>query len=359
MTGDWTIEFMLFKDAANNNNTHSQTQQTLIAIGDATLSTGGLWLYYDIASGEMQLVVTANGTALNSASGSLQSTVTTMFADNTWQFVALTKSAGQFTAYVNGIQVLQGTIDNTAFQNQNLYIGNIPGKSGTLNQFRSNEQGQYFVDNLRVRNRAVTPTVPNDVTNYPIAGEFSEGFTWTDTTWFSTYTNKYDYIDYVGWGLKIDKNSDAARLGTQTVQTNTQVGFTRTAIVLQTGLALNVNNTGFGLAEAGFQNLDFDDADTAMTQDSDSLSYLQDVWSSRTATVPSPGSQKLRVTAVVKDRYFFKVTPTIKIDNIQELTLNQQFVFTTGCGPSTDPELEVRLRRLRTVSCAFSLPSSK
>ena len=95
MTNDWTIEFMLYKDAVGNNNTHSQTQQTLIAIGDATLSTGGLWLYYDISSGELQLVVTANGTALNSASGALQSAVTTMFADNTWQFVALTKSAGQ------------------------------------------------------------------------------------------------------------------------------------------------------------------------------------------------------------------------------------------------------------------------
>ena len=32
----------------------------------------------------------------------------------------------------------------------------------------------------------------------------------------TTNTNKYDYIDYVGWGLKIDKNADAARLGTQT-----------------------------------------------------------------------------------------------------------------------------------------------
>ena len=85
------------------------------------MSTGGLWLYYDISSGELQLVVTANGTALNSASGALQSAVTTMFADNTWQFISLTKSAGQYTAYVNGIQVLQGTIDNTAFQNQNLY----------------------------------------------------------------------------------------------------------------------------------------------------------------------------------------------------------------------------------------------
>ena len=283
-----------------------------------------------ISSGELQLVVTANGTALNSASGALQSAVTTMFADNTWQFISLTKSAGQYTAYVNGIQVLQGTIDNTAFQNQNLYIGNIPGRSGTTGQFRSNEQGQYHVDNLRIRNRAVTPTVPNDVTNYPIAGEFNEGFNWNDTSWFSTYTNKYDYIDYVGWGLKIDKNADAARLGTQTAQTNTQIGFTRTAIAVVEGGELTVNNTGFALAEAGFQNLDFDDADTSMTQDSSTLTYLQDVWSSRTATVPSPGSQKLRVTANVKDRYYFKVTPTVKIDNIQELTLNQEFRFTTG-----------------------------
>ena len=96
------------------------------------------------------------------------------------------------------------------------------------------------------------------------------------------------------------------------------------------GGELTVNNTGFALAEAGFQNLDFDDADTSMSQDSSTLTYLQDVWSSRTATVPSPGSQKLRVTANVKDRYYFKVTPTVKIDNIQELTLNQEFRFTTG-----------------------------
>ena len=43
-----------------------------------------------------------------------------------------------------------------------------------------------------------------------------------------------------------------------------------------------------------------------------------------------PGSQKLSVTAVVKDRYYFKVTNTVKIDNIQELTLNQSFQFTIG-----------------------------
>ena len=84
-------------------------------------------------------------------------------------------------------------------------------------------------------------------------------------------------------------------------------------------------STGFALGEAGFQSLDFDDATTTMSQDTESLTYTQDVWSSRTATVPSPGSQKLKVTAVVKDRYYFKVTPTLKIDNVQELTINQSF----------------------------------
>ena len=63
-----------------------------------------------------------------------------------------------------------------------------------------------------------------------------------------------------------------------------------------------------------------------MTEDTETLSHVQDIWSSRTATVPSAGSQK-SVTAVVKDRYYFKVTPTIKIDNVQALTINQAFNF--------------------------------
>ena len=67
-----------------------------------------------------------------------------------------------------------------------------------------------------------------------------------------------------------------------------------------------------------------------MSQDTETLTYANDIWSSRTATVPSPGSQKLKVSAVVKDRYYFKVTDTVKIDNIQELTLNQAYNFTVG-----------------------------
>ena len=67
-----------------------------------------------------------------------------------------------------------------------------------------------------------------------------------------------------------------------------------------------------------------------MSQDTETLTYTQDIWGSRTATVPSPGSQKLKVSAVVKDRYYFKVTDTVKIDNIQILTVNQAFNFTVG-----------------------------
>jgi hypothetical protein len=326
---DWTLEFMLYKDATNSQ-THSQTQQTLVAIGDATDATGGLWLYYDISSGQLELVVTNNTTALNNAGTGLTSTQTTMFADDTWQFIGLKKEGDVFTGYVNGIQIFTGSVTNTSLESKDLYIGNIPGKNGTPAAFVSVYQGQYYVDNLRLRNRAVTPTVPSDVLTIPPTASFALAYDWTDDAWFTTNMNQYDYIDYVGFGIKSDRNSDADRLGDKGEQTNTGVGFARTAVSPVTGSTLTLSTVGFALSEEGFQSLDFDNAITTMAQNTETLSYSNDVWGSRTATVPSPGSQKLRVSAIVKDRYFFKVTDTVKIDNIQELTINQSFRFTTG-----------------------------
>ena len=329
LAGDWTIEFALYKEASSSG-TLSQTQHTLVSIGDAENATGGLWLYYDVSSGKLELVVTNNTTKINSAGSALQSTLTTMFADNTWQYIGLKKEGNQFTAYVNGLQAFTGSVTNTALGGKDLLFGQITGRDTTAGSFRKNEQGQYFIDHLRLRNRAVTPTVPTDVTAFPTAGAFAFAYTWVDSAWFTTNLNKYDYIDYVGWGIKIDKNADAARIGTQTAQTNTQVGFVRASVAAVTPATLTVTNTGFSLGDAGFQNLDFDDSTITMTAGTESLTYKQDIWSSRTATVPSPGSRKLKVTAVVKDRYYFKVTPTSKIDNIQELTINQAFNFTVG-----------------------------
>jgi hypothetical protein len=54
---DWTLEFMMYKYYAGNGS-YSQTEHTLVAIGDATDATGGFWLYYDIATGKLELIVT-------------------------------------------------------------------------------------------------------------------------------------------------------------------------------------------------------------------------------------------------------------------------------------------------------------
>ena len=328
LADDWTFEMMVYKDSTATS--LSQTQHSLLAIGDASVATGGLWLYYDVSSGRLELVVTNSSTALNSAGSALQSTLTNMFADNTWQFIGLKKEGNQYTGYVNGLQVFTGSVTSTSLGSKDLYIGQIPGRSGVAGNFRSNEQGTFFVDNVRLRNRAVTPTVPSDVTAYPTTGAFALAYSWTDTAWFTTNQNKYDYVVHNGFGLKVDKDAAAARLGTTAAQTNTSVGFARTAVTPVTGSALTMTTAGMVFAEAGFQNLDFDDATIALGQDTEPLTYKQDVWGSRTATIPSPGSQKLIATATVKDKYYFKVSPTIKIDNVQELTVNQSFTFTVG-----------------------------
>ena len=329
LNADWTIEFMLYKDATNSQ-THSQTQQTLVAIGDATDATGGLWLYYDIGTGQLELVVTNNTTSINSAGSGLSSTQTNMFADNSWQFVGLKKEGNAFTAYVNGIQIFTGTIANTSLGDKDLHFGNIPGKNATPGSFAAVYQGQYYLDNLRLRNRSVTPTVPSDITSLPPVATYVLAFDWVDDAWFTTNLNQYDYIDYVGFGIKVDKNADSLRLGNKGEQSNTGIGLERTAVSIVTGSTLTITSVGYALGDSGFQSLDFDDAITTMSQDTETLDYSNDVWGSRTATVPSPGSRKLNVTAVVKDRYFFKVTDTVKIDNVQELTINQSFAFTVG-----------------------------
>ena len=326
LNSDFTLEMQIFKDT-NFTAVSGITEHTLFSIGDASDATGGLWLYYDVSTGKLSLIVTNSSTAINSGSA-VRSTQTTMFADDTWQFIGLKRTGSSFEVYVNGISVITATLTGTNFANKDLLIGQISGRDGSTGTFRVNEQGRYIVDNLRLRNRAVAPTAPSDITVLPTAGAIAIDYTYTDTAWFTTNLNRYDYIDYAGFGIKVDKNADAVRLGDKATQTNTGIAFTRTAVTPVTGSTLTMNTTGYALGAVGLQSLDFDDATTTMTQDSETLTYTQDVWSSRTATVPSPGSQKLKVTAVVKDRYFFKVTPTVKIDNVQRLTINQSFNFT-------------------------------
>ena len=328
LASDFTFEMMIYKNASTTS--VSPTQQTLLGIGDAEEGTGGLWLYYDTSSGKLELVITNSSTKLNAAGGAAQSALSNMYADNTWQWVGLKREGDVYTVYINGIQVIQSTTAGTSLGAKTLYVGQFPGRSGTIGNFRANEQGQFHVDNVRLRNKAVTPTVPSDVSALPTTGAFGFTYDWTDDAWFTTNMNRYDLVDFDGYALKVDKNADAARLGSVSTQTNTGIAFTRTAVSPVTGVSLTMQNTGYSLSEAGFQSLDFDDAATTMSEGTETLTYTQDIWSSRTATVPSQDHQKLNVSAVVKDRYFFKVTPTVKIDNVQKLTINQAFRFTVG-----------------------------
>ena len=233
------------------------------------------------------MVITNSTTQLINGSGQ-SSSQNNMYADNSWQTVAVRKEGNVFKAFINNIEVISGTLSNTSFGSKDLYFGNQIGFGATAVDFNQNYQGQFFIDNIRLRNRAVTPTVPSDITTLPPVASYAFDYAWTDTAWWTNNITRYDYIDYVGWGLKVDKNADASRLGDKGLQTNTQFGFVRTAVTPVTGSVLTIGEGDFALGDMGLQTLDFDDADAPMTQDTESLTYTNDLWSSRTATVPSP-----------------------------------------------------------------------
>ena len=197
------------------------------------------------------MTITNSSTSINSAGSSLTSSQTNLYADNTWQAIAVTKSGDTFKAYVNGIEVLTGTISGTSLGAKDLYFGNIPGANGTLGQFRSNEQGQFHIDHLRLRNRAVTPTVPSDILALPTAGAYGLSYNWVDDAWFTDAMSRYDYIEYAGYGIKVDKPADAARLGNQGKKPSTGITFTRTAVTPVIGSPLTIYVNGFALGDAG------------------------------------------------------------------------------------------------------------
>ena len=328
LDGDFTIEMMVYIDGQSGLPfSLSQNLMTLCQIGSSQDPTGGLWLGFGTGRG-LDLTIGNNTTQIVNATAI--SSASSVMLNDTWISVGLTKNGNLFKAYINGIQVISGTISNTSFGNKDLYFGVGPGFGAGVNDFAKDTQGQFYLDDIRVRNRGVVPTSPADINGLPQGSQFGFSYAWTDTAWFASQINRYDYIDYNGFGLKIDKNADSDRLGDQGLQTNTQIGFARTDIATVTGTSLTIGSTGYELADAGFQSLDFDDATTLMSQDTETLTFATDVWSARTSTVPSPGSQKLKVSAVVKDRYYIKPTSTIVINNIQELTLNQSFDFTVG-----------------------------
>ena len=73
---NFVIDFFIYKDDDNGNaETLAADQQTLLAIGDATDATGGLWLYYNTDGandGRIELVIANNTTQISAASAALE-----------------------------------------------------------------------------------------------------------------------------------------------------------------------------------------------------------------------------------------------------------------------------------------------
>lgn len=320
----WTLEFFAFLPSSRSNNL-SQTQHTLFAISDDATLNGGIMLTVDQTTKALKLYAANNTTALNAAVSTNSSS--TIFTENRWHHVALTRSGDLFTVYLNGTSVITATSANVPSADRDLYFGNVPGIT-TLSTFDQNRQYSGSLNYIKLRNRTITSfTVPSD-----IASSTTENYNFTDTTYTTAYTQKYDYIPYFGVLFKTDKNNDTPRLGLHPNLGSNFNGFSiyRSVSSFNVPSTLVLGSGSWTAAPDGNQILDFTNANASGAIDIDlvTLTQVQDIYSSRTATVPAPGSVKVKVDAKVVGKFFIQSTNTVKIDNIQKLVLNQPFSFT-------------------------------
>lgn len=138
----------------------------------------------------------------------------------------------------------------------------------------------------------------------------------------------YDYGTPKSYLIKLDKNSDLVRLGDIQFD-NADLEITRSIYTLN-NINLETNTSDYILSSEGFQVLDFTDVLSFLDQNTQTITSTLDTWSTRTATIPSPGGRKPILSSKSFDKFFFRTFSTSKVDNVRELTLNQQFNLNKG-----------------------------
>jgi YHYH protein len=141
--------------------------------------------------------------------------------------------------------------------------------------------------------------------------------------------NGYDYGTEYGFAMKFDKNADSVRMGNITLSNNA-TNITRTSITTIVPTDLTLINEPYILGADGLQVLDYNDATSFLTQDYHLPIDTYDTWSSRTATIPSPGGRKAQFETNAYGKFFFRHFSVEKFDNIRSLTLNQEYTFESG-----------------------------
>ena len=241
-------------------------------------------------------------TELNGSAGSwsTQTDVVTLMNAG-YAHVALTKSFSNsiatYTVYINGTQYSQ----RTSSVNINPTEIDFGSTTGSLSN-------PTRVDDIRLSNYVVS-----------YSG--------------STPTSAYAVVDYgqaSGFVFKADKNADTERLGTITL---TDHGYSISRTTSSSITASTDSNTivsTYILGSEGLQILDFNSTNSLLTQNNAIPTSTVDLWSSRTATIPTIGGTKVKVTANALDKFFFNSFTTSKIDNIRKLNINQSFNFNVG-----------------------------
>lgn len=241
-------------------------------------------------------------TEINGSAGSwsTQTNVATLMNAG-YTHISLTKSfansVATYTVYVNGTQYVQST------SSININPAQIDFGSTT-----SSASNPMRADDIRLSNYIVSYSGSGPSTAYGVV----------------------DYGQASGFIFKTDKNADAERLGTISL-TNHSYNISRaTFSSISTGLDTNTTISTYNLGAEGLQILDFNYAISSLTQDFAIPTVISGIWSSRTATVPSIGGTKIKVTANAQDKFFFNSFTTNKVDNVRKLTLNQSFDFNIG-----------------------------
>jgi hypothetical protein len=133
----------------------------------------------------------------------------------------------------------------------------------------------------------------------------------------------YNYRFAKSYALKLDKNSDTNRLGTLQFSNYSL----ERSIYEITSENIECQVSNYNLAAAGFQVLDYSDITIFLQQDSQNITPISQIWSSRSATIPSPGGKKPILLADSYDKFYFRVFNTSRVDNIRAFTINQDFIF--------------------------------
>ena len=240
------------------------------------------------------------------------STVNNIIINNIgYVHIALTKNANVYKLYANGVEISTGTISLTYPTTAKIYLGNSPNWTGAATGFAVNTQGSFNVDGFRITDRVRQVIVPSTTAD------------------FNTYLQKYHYAEDCGLIIKTDKNVDTSRQG-DFIGTNTNWHFNTAAYTYGNVVDQATNPLTLTLASEGLQVLDYNDANSTLTLDSETISSATDVWSTRTATIPAIGGRKVKANTTTYGKFYIRTVDTTVADNILRFSFNQAADYNVG-----------------------------